>query len=579
MGRSAILRTAVAAALVALMLPVAGAAQVSAAQTLPTSLTSALVDKLGLDPSQVDRWSAGVVDVGDDWWAFGWGGDADAPATISEADAPWTVPVAIGVNYVQWQDPGRLPDFGPFSVGNGMLTGSVNGGPQLNRTYAVMTAVMGGDIPIGDDMQFFQQWDFVLGIPGLDSWHALPQFPDDTWNGGAFVASLAYGPSPWSLNFYTFGGGTINTNPFGGFGIITGDTLILGVEADPDIFSGGVTGGPFNPDITGRIALDVKDAPSNPAMSRVVTAPAGPLDETTFFGYLGNGRTIVPGLPGLFDTSDVVPFIGPDGTLWFKLFPWEPWGSEPPDQFFSDYLQVSFRPGGATGDPFYVGFQSHAGVDEGFAGQGSETGMLPAGYVMNDGAILFGTGIPYEGGALEVLTQGGFLATEGGQFQGTQQTSTFAPERIVTSDDPLHFDDEFPVHDLVTGEPVEPPPTTTTTAPPVTETTDAQETTTTAPLETTTTLGSTTTERPRLSTTSRGGECWWCWGIIALLFAFLICALFLWLKSYEWWTCWIPWGVVIWVWVPFLLAGLWWWQPAWWWGPLVGWFVVIGGYT
>ncbi len=570
------------------MLPsVATARQVD----LPPDLGSALTDKLGLSSEQVPRWSDGVVAVGTNWSAFGWGGDASVPATISEDEAPWSVPVAIGMNYVQWQDPALLPDFGDFSVSNGMLTGAVNGGPQLNRTYAVMTAVMGDDIPVGSGMEFLEQFDFVLGIPGLDVWGALPQYPDDTWNGGAFVASLASGSggsSPtsggagWGLNFYTFGQGEISTNPLGGFAIVNGNTLLFGVEADPSIFGNGSGG--FNPLISGRLALDIKNAPANPSRSRVVTAPAVPLDEHTFFSYLGSPRPIVPGFPGLFDIDEVVPFVGPEGNLWFKLYPFDPWGPTPPDGFFSDYVQVAFRPAGSTEDPRYVGFQTHDGVDEAFSGQGATSGPLAAGFVMDDGAILLGTGVPYDGGALDVFAQGGFLLEETSVFQYSQYPSLFDPEDVEQSDDPQHFDDEYPVYDLTTGEPVEAPATTTlptsTTTIGSTETTAPGSTATTAPASTaTTTTLPATVENPRYRTTPKEGTCWWCWGVLLLFVLFLLCILFTRLKTYEWWSCWVPWFVVIWVWVPFGLAGLWWWGPGWWWWPLLAWFPVVAGYA
>jgi hypothetical protein len=68
---------------------------------------------------------------------------------------------------------------------------------------------------------------------------------------------------------------------------------------------------------------------------------------------------------------------------------------------------------------------------------------------------------------------------------------------------------------------------------------------------------------------------WWCFVIILSLGITLACAIVNHFWEEEWWTCWIPWFLVLWVGVPFLLAGLWFFQPNWWWLPLLGWFGVI----
>lgn len=72
---------------------------------------------------------------------------------------------------------------------------------------------------------------------------------------------------------------------------------------------------------------------------------------------------------------------------------------------------------------------------------------------------------------------------------------------------------------------------------------------------------------------------WWCFVILAVFAATFFCAIFNHFKLEEWWTCWLPWFFVIWVLVPFLLMGLWFFQPNWWWLPLLAWFPVIAGYA
>lgn len=558
-------RVLLGAVLLSAMLPVAVASGGQSA-TIPSELQDILIDQLGFESVQVPRWGDGLVGVGDNWSAFGWGGDASVRATISETEAPWTVPITIGLNYVLWQDPESLPDFGDGFEMNGTVSGSVNGGPTLGSLYAVTTIVMGGEIPLGGPGELYQQWDFVLGIPGLESWEALPQFPDDTWNGGAFVFSLSYGPNPWALSFYSFENGEIVTQDYPGFAIISGNTILMGVEAAPEVFGTGA-------EISGRLALDVKNAPFNPTRSRVVTAPQVPLGPTAFFPYLGFNAPLVPRLPGLFDLTDFDVFVDEDGELWLKIYPETPWGPMPPDEYFSDYVQWAIRPYGSEDSPPYGGFQTHDGASETFSGLGSERGDPIEGYIMGpDGALLFRTGVEYDGGDLEVFLQGGFLQDEGSTILYNQHRTTVLEEEVGESGDPTAFDDEFPIYDLAVGTTIEPPPppSTTTTLPIAT---------TTLPVATTTsaTVTSTTTGTP--SVTGSVDTCWWCWGVVVLLAGFLIAVMYLRLRAAPWWTCWIPWFIVIFVWVPFLLAGLWFWQPNWWWWPLLAWFPLIGGYT
>ncbi|OFW63735.1 MAG: hypothetical protein A2135_11900 [Actinobacteria bacterium RBG_16_67_15] len=524
--------------------------------------------RLGLTMEQSRVWSDRLVNVGDDWGAFGWGGDASVPATISADDAPWTTPLTIGVNFVRWQDPERLPVFSDgFETGD-VVSGSVGGGPALNYVYLVMTVVVDGDIPLDMSNGLHQQVDFVMQIAGRPAWEALDRYPDDTWHGGAFVSSLALGPQGWGLSFYSFdGAGNIVTNDLPGFALVEGNTILMGVQVDSTLIP--------TFDLAGRVAYEIKDAPINPELSRVVTAPAAPLGETEFFDYLSQPIVLTPGFPEELRIEDFRAFTDSDGNLWFKLIPAVPWGDMPPDGYFSDYVQFAVRPYDSTDNPHYFGFQTHDGVSEVFAGLGSEEfDPMPA-FVMNDGVLLLGTGVPYDGGPLELQVQSGFLATEESQFQSSQVQFRVEESEIGTTDEPTRYDGEYPVYDLVTGTPLETPPDVVDTT--TTSTSTTQPATTVTTVTTVTTLGP-TTERPRPTTTGTGETCWWCWGSIALFVAVLLCALFLWLKTYEWWTCWLPWFIVIFAWVPFLLAALWFWRPTWWWVPLLAWFPIVAGY-
>ena len=567
------LRVALAGLLLFATLPAAAAAGGQAVES--ASLEGVLVDRLGLLPEQVDRWREALVDVDGEFITFARGGDASVPPGVSLDDLPWAEPRAFGLNRVQWQDPERTPDFGGFEVVDGVLTGSVGDGPRVGPAYVVMTAILAADIPL--DAGEPQQWDFVLQVPGLDQWEALPQFPDDTWSGGSFVFSLSTDGDGWSLEFVLFPNGEITRRSFPGFAIISGDTLIIGVEADPSVFDAapaqgapggsgvsGFTAGRFlgGLDIAGRLALDTP---------QLVMATPGTRD--SFFEYIGSGAVLIPGLFGLFDIIEYDVFVDEDGFIWFKLFPYTGWGPAPPfPDFYSYYVQVFLRLLGEDGEPQQAGYEHHDGERRTFSFTGSEEGDPVPAFIMDDGAILVGTNFMYDGGDLEVFVSSGFLPTEDGQFQSSQQSATVPEDEIGSTDEPTQYEDEYPIYDLVTGETVTPPPETTTTTQP------ASTVTTTIPATTVTTQPGTTTERPR--TVVRTGEtCWWCWGIIAFFAVFLITIIYLKLKTYEWWTCWIPWFIVMMVWVPFLLAALWFYRPSWWWWPLLAWFPLIGGYA
>ena len=287
---------------------------------------------------------------------------------------------------------------------------------------------------------------------------------------------------------------------------------------------------------------------------------------------VGSGQPVTE-VPGEFVIEDFIVFVDEDGTIWIKLYPSIPWDATPPSEWFSDYVQFTVAEQGSNELPPYGGFQTHDGVSETFSGTGQTQGPSIEGYLMNDGALLFNTGVTHGGGSLDVNLSGGYLPTQDGEFQNASSTHVVEAGAIPTSDDPTHFDGEFPVYDLQTGETIEPPVVATTT----TTTPSTVNTATTVPATTVTTVP-TTTERPT-GTTTREGSCWWCWGIVALFVAVLLGILWTWLKIEEWWTCWLPWFLVTFIWVPFLLAALWWWRPSWWWVPLLAWFPIIGGYA
>jgi hypothetical protein len=534
---------------------------------IPTGLVGGdlrglLIDDLHLEPHQADRWGEGLVSVGGDWWAFGFGGDAEVPATLEVGDVPWSQPTTIGVGFVRWQDEERLPVFGdPMFHGPGFLGGSSLGGPHLNAVYAIGTVTMADELPLALPRDFFSQFDLVLDVPGRDRWHALPQFPDDTWNQGALVLSLRLEATAAAFNVYSFSAGAIVTEQVPGFVAARGDTILMGVEVSEQLFPEGVAM------LAGRLAVDIRDHTFPPQSHRVVTAPAGPLDEGSFFPYLGIERIIVPGYPGMLDIVGVTPIHGPDGNFWFGLHPAVPWPGMPPTGFFSDFIQVGFAPPGESPTAAF-GFQTHDGIDTTFGpgpdGQRIDGPGHPA-FVTSLGDIVFATTIPFTDDRGYAWVQSGFLITEDAEFQSNLERFPFGPADVVTSDAPATVGGGFPVYDLAAGVAVEPPTEDTTTTTTTTSTTVATEPPAAGPV----------TEPPD---EVGEGDCAWCWAVIIVFAALLVAIIFLRLRAFAWWSCWIAWFIVIILWVPILLAGLWFWQVDWWRWPLLAWFPIVAGY-
>lgn len=542
-----------ALALVASLVVPSGFAPPDAAAGFPReAVDRILVEGLRFDADAVREWDLGLVPVGGDWSAFGIGGDASNPATLELDDVPWTEPLSLGVNFVRWTDPDRLPVLPGGFEANGMLRGpGALGGPQLNATYLVGTLVMGDDIPFDIPRNLFSQFDLVLDVPGRERWQALDQFPDDTWHNGSLVLSLRLNFDATTFDTYSFSAGDIVTEQHNGFAFVDGNAIVMGIEVDKGTFPEGRL------DLRGRLALDVRGPGFPPDGHRVVTAPAVPLGDNGFFPYLGMTRVLSPGYPGMLDFTSATVIEGVDGNLWFGLTPREPWMGMPPSGFFSDFLRVGFAPSGETPASAF-GFQTHDGVNETFKeDQGSRVPEAEVpGFVTADGNVVIGTDIPFTAGDGYVYLQSGFLVEESSQFQSrTDQFRVTADD--VFSGEPGTFDGSFPVYDLVTGTEID-PPATTTTVPPST-------TTTTVPAS----VGGGDDE------VSCG---WWCWAIVIVWALVLVVLVFWRLVLVTWWTCWIAWFLVIVAWVPLLLAGLWFWYPAWWWWPLVTWYPIVLGY-
>jgi len=274
------------------------------------------------------------------------------------------------------------------------------------------------------------------------------------------------------------------------------------------------------------------------------------------------------GLDPLFDFVSIYVVASLAGTACIYLAASLGWIVPP--EYYSWFVQLFIL-------QHLIGTQRHDGVSEGFA-QNAEFRSGPdvgEARITSRGYLAFYTDIPVDGlTMLDVEVTSGHLRTEDSNFEST--TRLFSDVPIEPAQDCTSYHGETPVYDTSRGVPVE----TVTEEPVVTE-----EATSTSTSTTTTTQPATVidTEEPAVTTTTReqttGEACWWCWGVVALFLTFLLAILYIWLKSYDWWTCWLPWFIVIFAWVPFVLAGMWWWRPSWWWVPLLAWFPIIGGYT
>ena len=153
------------------------------------------------------------------------------PPSIDPTSQPWGVPEQIGVTWAVWTDPATLPD---FPVSATVMDGALylpGGGPELDTEYALMWAQMGGNIPVEDPMELFQNWSFPFAVPGQPTWVPSTSFPFDTWGGASVIPHITYGPNPWEIGLSEVQpDGTLALRDFNGFAIIAADTIVVGVD-------------------------------------------------------------------------------------------------------------------------------------------------------------------------------------------------------------------------------------------------------------------------------------------------------------------------------------------------------------
>ncbi|MGD2102745.1 MAG: hypothetical protein PVG83_10995 [Acidimicrobiia bacterium] len=167
------------------------------------------------------------------------------PPSVDPADAPWGVPARIGVTRAVWPDSDLVPSFpGSPEVVEGALF-LPHGGPLPETEYFLMWAQMNGPVPVDPPDGQFQQWSFPFASPGSTIWQPLPQFPNDTWANASAIPHISYGPGPHALSMSIVAAdGALLDQDFNGFGLVSGDTIIIGVDTDT-LFPNGTSGVTF----------------------------------------------------------------------------------------------------------------------------------------------------------------------------------------------------------------------------------------------------------------------------------------------------------------------------------------------
>lgn len=168
-------------------------------------------------------------------YAFG-----DDPSGTPVLDQPGTHVTHIGATQMQYDS----AQFNSFSVwpDNGTTTdGSVyfksGDGPVVGEPYTLFWAIYDREYPVDDMGGIWTNRGFVTSFPDAPAWES--SFSGDTWDGGFRMPTTQYGPNPWSFNSYEYvPPQTFDTPPFDGFGVLTGNTLFLGVRTS-DLVAGG----------------------------------------------------------------------------------------------------------------------------------------------------------------------------------------------------------------------------------------------------------------------------------------------------------------------------------------------------
>ena len=545
----------------------------------------------GWNPFQIDAALANGWNIDGLTQMYRFGDDPLSVPTVSEEDAAGTVPIAIGVEYVRYTDPGLLPPpvDQPTLIDGKLLIPFGDGPLEANRDYVWFWAEMKDDIPfdkLGVGINI--AWPFY--VRDADRWESV--FKGDTWIGAShipvfFGEPTSSNPLAFTADLFSVDGSSLNSYQGAG-GLAWLEGSVAGMYVPVDAFMGAAEQHIMEYGYAADITIGAQSQFDSNAPRKVTVYPAN----FTADGRQGGlepvdseGRfPINIGFAAYSDITSARLIRDAEDNLWAVENFLKPWPLDnTATHFFDEYFSLGVGAGIAYGDMSgpLAGTDFHDRVHSLF-GIGPEGEFMPTGMnVMSDGSLRIN--LDYKFSNLAAATDTVTLFTFGAFWKDETTTERQSVDRDfeisvadIPLEDPGNTDLEKGVVvavDLVTGEQFD------TAVPTVTEDETVVEEEEVTPTPTPTPITEEPTPAPTTTVIDESGTCWWCWGVTGLFLVVLLAILYIWLKSYDWWTCWIPWFIVIFAWVPFLLAGMWWWRPTWWWVPLLAWFPIIGGYT
>jgi hypothetical protein len=557
----------------------------------------------GFNEFQIDATVANGWNVDGLTQMYGFADDPLGEPGVSEEDAAGVVPVSIGVELVRFTDPSLVPPpVGQVTVLDEKLLIPFGDGPmQPNVDYLWYWAEMKGKIDF-DTPGVGLNIAWPSYFEGNDRWASA--FAGDSWVGASHIPVLyndAANPLEWIAEVFSVDGTSLDpySGP-GGLAWIEGSTLGFYAPASAlgDFASSGLSGQvqlPVGYDDLGLseygYASDITLNPTSqfdPNAPRKVTVFPGNFSADGRDGGLepfsAEGRfSMNVGLSPYVDVTGTQLLRDNEGGLWASLQTLEPWPIDDPaghflDEYFSMAVGVRISYGGMVGPTVIQEFHGGETSSLGFT-ESSE--FTPSGlHLMSDGTLRLKLDYSFDDLAAEtdivtVSSFGAFWPDEAVD-DGRQQAESVGdvPVAGIPVLDPSgNGDDLVAVYDFITRTQLL---TAADLAPVSVPTTTAATSTTTAAGED---LTDEVVDASGLGVVSGSDTCWWCWGVGGGMLGLLLFILFFELKPSDRWNCWLPWFVVTFAWIPFLLAGLVFWQPTWWWVPLLAWFPVVGGYT